>query len=133
MVALPSHTPGRVQGQGLNRGFLDSRTLLGLLTAECLASAAQEREDLGLGRGLYGHLGKYKTEGQQEQMCEPAAPQEGKTSTLTQKRNGASCLSPSLVAGLGTGWLCQPSLGPTSHQRMLNGQSSLRAGKGMAG
>jgi hypothetical protein len=29
-----------------------------------------------------------------------------------------SCLSPSLVVGLGTGWLCQPRLGLTSHQRM---------------
>ena len=42
----------------------------------------QEREDPGPGRALHGHLEQCKADGQQAQAYEPAAPQEGKTSTL---------------------------------------------------
>lgn len=42
----------------------------------------QEREDLGPSRDLHGHLEQRRAEGQQAQACKPAAPQEGKTSTL---------------------------------------------------
>lgn len=48
----------------------------------------QEREDPGLSRDLHGHLEQCKAEGRQAQAYEPAAPQEGKTSTLHGREMG---------------------------------------------
>lgn len=65
-----------------------------------------------------GILDGTRPRGSKAQMYEPAALQEGKTSTLQSRKMGLPVYLPASVAGLGTGWLCQLSLGPTSHPRM---------------